>query len=352
MKLGLLLFSACMLIASPTVCFGDDAALQACVEIYKNSTRDYSQTQQENVELARSFSSFCKKDGSVNTSATGVGLDAVVKAIPFKFSASNTSSQQKMEEFCKVGSSQYDSWSMGSTATSEVNTQALTNFNNCVQLANSGLQFRVSINQPNSLVINGFANAGYTGYISSVAYDSSTMTCSSADFNNAHRSVTLNGPVHLSTQNPFTITCTKQSQSQPDGSSFYQRSTLTIGASAVSPLAIVFPSDTLNGYELASQARAAVARAATEVTEAQASTATQKQIADSLQNRLNGVSVSVYAYDLQDSCFETGAAWGNGFRALVQKTCGTRPHGEGSNIRAGGTCGQGPVAFACVNIPQ
>jgi hypothetical protein len=157
---------ASVAVAIPNVCFAQGNALRACVDIYKGSTRDYSQAQQTNIELARSYSSFCKKDGSVNTSATGVGLEAIVEEIPFKFSFSNSSSQQKMEEFCKVGSSQYESWNSGSSASSTVVTDALSNFNSCVQLANSGLQLDVSINQPNTLVINGSASAAYSGFIS------------------------------------------------------------------------------------------------------------------------------------------------------------------------------------------
>ena len=340
--------------AFPCICFSQDDALQACVDIYKNSTRDYSQSQQTNIELARSFNSFCKKDGSVNTSATGVGLDAVIQSIPFKFAFNNTNSQQKMEEFCKVGSSQYDSWNLGSASSSTVNTDSLSNFNNCIALANSGLHIKVAISQPNTLVVSGYASGGYSGFINTVAYDGSAMSCRSSDFNPSHKPAPINGPVHLSTQNPFAITCTKTPQAQSNGAIFYQRATLTIAAGAVSPLAIVFPSDTLNGYELASQAAVAVSQAASQVTQAQTAAATQKQIADSLQNRINGTTVSVYARDLVlDNCFGTGANWGAGFGQEVANTCGSRPHATAtSHLRPGGTCGQAAVAYACVNIPQ
>ncbi|WP_423395003.1 hypothetical protein [Burkholderia sp. LMG 21824] len=336
----------------PQICSAQDDGLNACVEIYKNSTRDYSQAQQTNIELARSFNSFCKKDGTVNTSAAGVGLDAIVNSIPFKFSFSDSTNEQKMEEFCKVGASQYDSWNLNSSASSTVVTDALSNFNSCVDLAKAGLQLKVRLNQPDTLVVSGVASPAYTGFINSVAYDNTTMTCSSADFNDAHKPVTLRGPVHLSTKVPFSITCVKTKQ-RVGGATFYQRTTLTIAASALSPLAIVFPSDTLNGYELASQASLAVSQAASEVAVAQAATAAQKQATDKLQNRLDGVTVSVYARDLEaHNCFGTGANWGKGLDQEVANTCGSRPHATATDsLRGGGKCGYAAVAYACVNIP-
>ena len=133
---------------------------------------------------------------------------------------------------------------------------------------------------------------------------------------------------------------------------FYQRTTLTIAAGAVSPLAIVFPSDTLNGFELASQASQAVAQAVADLNLAQAATAAQKQRADTLQNRIDGISVEVHAYDLvRNSCFGTGGDWGRGFGTVVAQTCGNRIHNSASQLVGGGACGIGAVALACVNIP-
>ena len=224
----------------PVAAFADDAALQACTEVYKNSTNNLSQGQHTNVELARSFSSFCKSDGSVNTSASGVGLDAVVNSIPFSFSANSTTSSQRLTEFCKVGQTQYASWNSGSFASSSVVTEALSNFNSCVQLASSGLQLRVAINQPDSLTVSGFASPGYSGYLTSVAYDDQNMTCTSSNFEQGPQPQVLHGALNLKIGDPFAIVCIKKSQASQDGGSrYYPRTTLTLTASAVSPLAMV-----------------------------------------------------------------------------------------------------------------
>ncbi len=354
MKIGIATFAACAALTLPNFCFADDLALRSCVEVYKEATRNYSQAQQESLELARSFNSFCKKDGSVSTSASGVGLEAVVKAIPFKFSASDSNSQQRMEEFCKVGATSYDSWNTQSASSSTVVVEALTNYNNCVQLASSGLHLHVSLNQPDTLLVSGSADNTYDQFISSVAYDDNLMTCVSADFNRTNISQTVHGAVHLSAKKPFAITCTKKAQSVSDGTKFFQRTTLSIASGGNDPLAIVFPSDTLNGFELASQSRIAVAQASADANRAQTTAASLLARGDHLQNQLNGVSVSVYARDLGASnCFGTGADWGSGFRQQVAGTCGSRPSSTASdNIHGGGACGQGAVAFACVNIPQ
>lgn len=357
MKAFRVAFPIILSVISP-IAQADDAALKACVEIYKNATRDYSQEQQESVELARSFSSFCQKDGSVSSSASGIGLDAIVNSIPFKFSVTSNSSQQKLTEFCKIGSTQFDTWNKKSVATSTVVTGALSNFNGCIQLANSGLQLSVSINQPDILVVSGFANATYNGDISSVAYDIKLMSCSSADFNAQHKVQVLNGPVRLRTSLPFAITCTKKQQVSLDKkTTYYPRTTLTIAAGAQSPLAIAFPSDSLNGYELASEARLAVDRAATSLNEGDARAAAQKQLADALQNRLNGVSARIVTHEFGSGtlwgCGPYGGDWGRALNEEAQRTCGASRYVTGSaNVRPGGTCGYGSNGFTCIDVPQ
>ena len=297
----------CVILSTATA-LADSTALQACVDIYQNSTRDFSQADQTNIQLAHSFSSFCKKDGSVSTSATGVGLDAIVESIPFKFSLTSNTSDQKLSEFCRQGASEYDSWSSSSFASSTVVTSALANFNSCVQLATSGLQLVVAINQPVSLVVSGSSSAGYNGSITSIDYDSDLMTCRSADFNRLHKVETLHGPVHLSTAQPFSITCDKKGQVSADKkSTFYPRATLTIAAGAVSPLAVAFPSETLNGFELASQAQATVSQATAALAQANNTVDLERRAAVGLQQRLNNVSGQIVLH-----AFGSGTQWGCG----------------------------------------
>lgn len=353
MKLSLILSLSLSISLVPVTCRADDSPYQACVDIYKNSTRDYTETQRTNLELARSFSSFCKRDGSVNTSATGVGLDAIVESIGAKFTFTGNSSQQRLEEFCKVGSSQFDSWNAASDASSTVVTGALSNFNACIDLARSGLHMRVVMNQPDTLIVSGSTDGSYTEFINSITYTESAMRCKSADWDIHHQPKTLpSGAAHLSAAKPFAITCVKIPHQKQDGSRFYDRTTLTVSAGAVSPLAIVFPSDTLNGYELASQASRAVTHAIADLNQAQAESATQKKAAEVLQTRLNSISVEVHAFDIESNqCFGTGEKVGIGWAQTIARVCGNRLHGEASDVHSGGQCGKGAMALACVNIP-
>jgi hypothetical protein len=335
-------------------------ALRACTEIYKNSTYNYSDTQQKNIELARSFNSFCKKDGSVSTSATSVGLSAIIYSIPFSFSYGSNTDSQRMEEFCKQGSTQYDSWSANSQNDSTVSVEALANFNSCVALANQGLSFNTSILQPATLVVSGSASATYrNGFLSAIQYDPTTMTCVSADFSRNNVSVPYQGAVHLSTNQPFTITCTKKPQPAADGhSTFYPRATLTISAGGLAPLAIVFPSDTLNGYELASQAKIAVAKAGGDLAIANNNLAASQNLATTLQNRLNGVSVQVTSHLMGDNA--SFGCWGS-FGPRMQQEEAATCNGPGArivtnsnngDIHSGGACGYAALAYACLRIPQ
>ena len=331
-------------------------ALRACTEIYKGSTHNYTESQRQDVELSRSFSSFCKKDGSVSTSATGLGLTAIISSIPFKFSGEHTSDEAKMEEFCQQGSTQFDAWSSGSANDTVVNTEALANFNACLSLANSGLSFSSSIIQPATLVVTGSASATFRSPLTSVAYDPSTMTCTSADFDPHHRSLTYHGSLHLPTDRPFTFTCIKKMKTAADGrSTFYPRTAVTITAGGVPPLAIAFPSEGLNGYELASQAKLAVEKAVGDLAITKAALAVQQQRADSLQSRLNGVTVNLYARAYGDK-----AGWGCGgdFNAHLQAEQAANCTGGSKLITADGptwagdSCGYHSIAYACLNVPK
>lgn len=344
---------------SPAIALGDAAALQACTDIYKNATHDFSQVDTSNIELARSFNSFCKSDGSVNTSATGVGLEAVVKSIPFEFSFSSTNNEQKMSEFCKQGASQYDSWKSSNTVSSTVVTAALTNFNSCVQLANSGLQLVPAINQPRMLVVAGSASQGYSGDISSIAYEEDLMTCTSADFDSAHKVQTLHGPVHLSAAKPFSLTCTKKGIVSKDGkSTYYPRTTLTLSATGVSPLAIVFPSEELNGFELASQAQASVAQAVDAYAQANAEANRERQVAVKLQERLDGVTARLVVHSIGSGtpwgCGPSpgGHDWGGDLEREAATACGTAKRVVTSaENHSGGHCGYTVAGYACLVVP-
>lgn len=347
-----------LIVALPSMSSANEAAIQACTDIYKNSTRNISDVEYNNLEMARSYSSFCKTDGSVNTSASGIGLDAVVKSIPFKFSAESKNNTERLTEFCKIGRSQFDTWSQSRIALSVVANDALTNFNNCIRIANSGLNLTFSINQPDTLVVSGFASAGYSGAITSVAYDEQGMTCNSANFNAEKKSEEIRGAVNIKISEPFAITCMKKPQIAGDGQTkFYPRTTLTLTASAVNPLAIVFPSDILNGFDLASQAGLAVAQAATEVSTAKAETAEQRLRADAFERRLSGVTAQVTTHEFGDGtawgCPQGSSDWGFHLHAEAKRVCGENPYVVGSNnVRSGNTCGYGSNGFACVIIPK
>jgi opacity protein-like surface antigen len=352
MKRILIALLACPML-SPAA-FAD--AVQACTDIYKNATHDFSQVDITNTELARSFDSFCESDGSVSTKATGIGLEAVVKSIPFKFSFSSTSDDQKLTEFCKVGKTQHDTWNSSHTISSTVVAAALSNFNSCIQLANSGLQLAVAINPPASLVVSGSPSNGYAGFLSSIAYDETEMTCVSADFGNG-KSQKYHGPVHLSAAKSFALTCTKTKSVSKDGqSTYFPRTNLTIAATGVSPLAIVFPSDTLNGYELASQAQASVAQAATAYTKANADLIAEHKTSETLRQRLGGVSSTIVVHSFGSGfpwgCGPSNGDWGGDIQKEAAAACGANKYTVASSeVRSGGHCGYGVIGYACTIVP-
>ena len=100
-----------------------------CASVYVNSTRTISQSYRQVTELGYSFNLYCSKSGEVNNAAVGANVEAVVKQIPFNFSATSTTAQSKMEEFCKIGVQQNYFNSQAADYKSEVVVAALNSFN-------------------------------------------------------------------------------------------------------------------------------------------------------------------------------------------------------------------------------
>src|ERR1700676_2746938 len=232
-----------------------------CVSVYQNATRNVEIVRRQQTELNYLFNQYCYKDGSVNNSSFSVGIDAVVKQIPFKFSLGSTDNQSKMQEFCKTGVQQNFFQATQYDTSDTVVVDALSNFNECLRLENKGLRITHQEQAPRSVLIFGELTNNFTAAnLDIVEYDKDCVSCSTPDFSANKSSIKVgpNDPSRPITKN-FTISCVRTAVKDKDGSYFPP---VKIGLStSLGPYTASLVEDTLNGFMLASQAKANFDRA-------------------------------------------------------------------------------------------
>lgn len=80
--------------------------IDACKTIITDGLRDYSIETNSAEYLNSVRDQYCDSSSSAKSSKFGVGLDAVVEAIPIGFKVNYNSSQEAMRNFCKNYSAQ------------------------------------------------------------------------------------------------------------------------------------------------------------------------------------------------------------------------------------------------------
>lgn len=109
-----------------------------CPDIAK-TLKEYSIDSSSSSFLNSVFTQHCQQDGSRKSTGASAGLDAVVKAIPIKFTGSYSNSEEAFTNFCKSYSS-FTSASSSSDAYKEtISAKALETIAECQRLQASGV---------------------------------------------------------------------------------------------------------------------------------------------------------------------------------------------------------------------
>lgn len=151
------------------------AAQEVCTGLLSYTGRDISSEARENAIAASLFTQHCEGSSAKQGSATSVGLEAVVKAIPIKFNFGGSSSSEKLNNFCRVYDSRRSEFSTETIDTSIVVREALQAFNTCISLAGSGIYFNPKVGKTN-LVID-VRRGSDDAYIRGLTYDATLLQC-------------------------------------------------------------------------------------------------------------------------------------------------------------------------------
>lgn len=202
---------------------------EICTGILSYASRDVISESRENSIASSLYTEHCEGSSSKNGSSSSIGLEAVVKAIPVKFSYGGSSNSEKLNNFCKVYDSRRAEFSSQAIDKSIVVREALESFNNCISLAAKEIYFNPSIGRTRLVVDvrRGSSDAAING----VSYDPQLLTCLIPPLN-AGRSKTskiadkdtvvdLNG-------NYMPLTCERIPQVSNNGIAEYPRAELIV----------------------------------------------------------------------------------------------------------------------------
>jgi hypothetical protein len=149
-----------------------------CIGLLTHTGRDQF-GQSRDTEIAQNlYREHCEGSTSKATNRTDVGIEAVIKAVPVKFSLGTGGSKDKLNTFCKISSDQNLMRERLDTASSTVVREALAAFNECVARANTNVFFDVNMSKED-LTIGVFRGRENTRLMG-VEYDAKKLNCTIA----------------------------------------------------------------------------------------------------------------------------------------------------------------------------
>lgn len=116
-----------------------------------NTLKEYSIDSSSSSFLNSVFAQYCHQDGSKKATSGSLGLDAVVKAIPIKFTGSYSNNEQAFTNFCK----QYSSFTAASSSSDAyketISSKALETIAECQRLQATGVIITHQLSNAESL---------------------------------------------------------------------------------------------------------------------------------------------------------------------------------------------------------
>ncbi|WP_188569239.1 hypothetical protein [Undibacterium terreum] len=200
----------------------------ACKTIITDGLREYSIQTSSSEYLNSVHDNYCEASGSAKSSKFGLGLDAVVDAIPIKFTGSYGSSQEAMKNFCK----NYDSSTVALSDQSAVKvttvSRAYQSFDQCMALAAQNVVLRhqvVSAQSFNFQVAPGF-NRPVT--INGIQVEGAVQCYGQTPKSATAVKFDKNTKVTLANNDTVSLGCTRTGTKDAKGNTIYDTATVTL----------------------------------------------------------------------------------------------------------------------------
>lgn len=246
-----------LLLAASTLIGVATAQPMSCTEAYRDALADVNAGQSINFGNSVAYDKYCSASGTLNKSSFSGTVDTILEEVPIKASLQGASSEQKMEQFCKLGFQQNGFYSNDVWYVKTIVLGAQKNLNECKRMESTGLLVTHQYTAPKYIVITGrYLNKNSQATLDALSFDPKEVSCSSTSFNKKGKPIMFREK-HSSilAENDFTIQC-KRIGKMYEQKTFFPATSIVLSISKVNTdtYSISLPAEDFYGPELSSQA--------------------------------------------------------------------------------------------------
>lgn len=241
-----------VLCAVPGRSFSQDS----CASVYVNAVRNVSLETKDRSEGAFYFNLYCEKSGKTKSFTSSGEATFPIEGIPASISASGSFDEATLRQFCDLGSKSSYFQSSDLNFGNFVVTDALASFNECRNLELSDILLTHSENAPLGVIINGHPMTTDPLVINAFNFDPERLECTSTSFSADGSREKIDGSRRFNVTGDFAISCTRLPVERGSSRSFpFTAFTVSVDASSYT---VRLRDDQILGFELASEAKAAL----------------------------------------------------------------------------------------------
>ncbi|TDP74072.1 hypothetical protein [Roseateles toxinivorans] len=265
-----------------------------CPDIAK-TLKEYSIDSSSSNFLNSVFSQHCQQDGSKKSSSAGIGLDAVVKAIPIKFTGSYGSSDDAFTNFCKSYASYSTASSNNDSYKETISIKALDTIDQCLRLQSSGVQLTHIVTNVEAMSFYMRSSVTTTFELQGIQ-TTGNVKCTGQIKGHTK---TFDQAVSATIKATQSFSCTRQATNKPTGAKLFDEATVTVLTNQGN-YAVLWPRDERQSIDMA-----------TDIDKRITSVAADLSLAKTALQTLTGAKpVVVYQCPIGTQGWNPGGAWG------------------------------------------
>jgi hypothetical protein len=268
-------------------------ALQ-CTDITR-ALKEFSISTSSTSYLNSVFDSYCEASGSSKGSNAGIGLEAVVKAIPIKFTGSYSSTEEAMRNFCKTYASSSSLQTRNYTYEEKVAGKAMDTVAECLRLQSQNVLITHTVVNNEQVAFYLKSAVAPKIKISGVSV-TGNISCSGVV---AGKSVTFNDSTYLTVEDTQNFTCRRGSDPSSSNPNIkvYREATIVVSTN-FNNYSVFWPRDERLPEDMAS-------------TISQNLDNVKNQTQEAIDGIIHAKTLPVYQCPVGTAGWNPGGAWGS-----------------------------------------
>ena len=223
------LLSVIIMVGAASPALAQSTVFDNCTTLIREGLREYNVQSESEANLNTVFDRSCSSSGEFRTETAGVGLEAVVKSIPWKFTGNYGSTKEAMTNFCRDYRAVAEKSAARNSYQETIARRGYDSFDHCITMAASGVVARhrvENIERVNFYLASGFSPVKVAGVNAT-----NNIVCKGHNPTDPEaKEVTMNGDTRMTLVNNMTLgfVCTRTGTVDDKGTSVMQEGVVTI----------------------------------------------------------------------------------------------------------------------------